>query len=219
MISKVATYTALLAGVTSAGKCPFGYGSGSQQEAAQLSASDDAMVQLKDTANDNSKWKYPSEILKCPADKAEAISTNTAHFKKEDYMTVVKEVIALYDAEQGVPAQTAFAACLVRLAGHDLMDFRRAAKKGEDTTGGSDGCVNFLDPDNAGLGPCLNKTGVQKVYASHCGKVSMADFMVIAAEAVITRMSTGYDAAEPFKTGGMGQRFRDQLKVGRSSIK
>jgi len=84
------------------------------------------------------------------------------------------------------------------------MDFRRSATKGGASTGGSDGCVNFLDADNAGLGPCLKKTGVEAIFAKHCGKVSMADFMVIAAEAVVTRMATGYDAGAPFKAGSMG---------------
>jgi len=40
-----------------------------------------------------------------------------------------------------------FAGCLVRLVGHDIMDFRI----GTDNIGGSDGCVNFKDGDNLGL--------------------------------------------------------------------
>ena len=43
------------------------------------------------------------------------------------------------------------AACWVRLAGHDFMDFRRGAEGMEDSTGGPDGCINFRDPDNMGL--------------------------------------------------------------------
>lgn len=177
------------------------------------------MVQIGEKKTDpaNVKWKYPSEVLVCPAGTVEVLATGPT-FKKTDYEAVVKEVIALYDALQTVPEQTAFAACLLRLAGHDLMDFRRATKE-EDSTGGSDGCVNFLDPDNAGLGPCLKKSGVEAVYSKYCGKVSLADFIVIAAEAVVTRMSTGYDAADAFKAGSMGQKFRDQLKVGRSTVK
>lgn len=177
------------------------------------------MVQLGASSTVNATYKYPSEVLVCPSGTAEALATNTGHFKKTSYETVVKEVIALYDAEQTVPKQTAFAACLLRLAGHDLMDFRRATTKGGDSSGGSDGCVNFLDPDNAGLGPCLKKSGIQTVYGKHCGKVSLADFIVIAAEAVVARMATGYDAKDPFKAGTMAARFRDQLKVGRSTVK
>jgi len=84
------------------------------------------------------------------------------------------------------------------------MDFRRSATKGGASTGGSDGCVNFLDADNSGLGPCLKKTGVEAIFAKHCGKLSMADFMVIAAEAVVIRMATGYNAEDPFVAGSMG---------------
>lgn len=40
------------------------------------------------------------------------------------------------------------AACIIRLSGHDLMDFRNYSGV---VTGGPDGCVNFNDPDNAGL--------------------------------------------------------------------
>ena len=36
---------------------------------------------------------------------------------------------------------------MLRLAGHDFMDFRTDEKK----KGGSDGCINFEDPDNKGL--------------------------------------------------------------------
>jgi hypothetical protein len=39
------------------------------------------------------------------------------------------------------------AGCLLRFAGHDLMDYRVGAKD----IGGSDGCVDFSSGDNAGL--------------------------------------------------------------------
>jgi len=50
-----------------------------------------------------------------------------------------------------------YAACLVRLAGHDFMDYRNNSGV---ETGGSDGCVNFNDADNKGLASCLATTGV-----------------------------------------------------------
>jgi len=86
MIPKIATYTTLLAGLTSAGKCPFGYGAPAQQEST--------MVQVEV----ETKWKYPSEILKCPSTTAEALTTSGATFMKSNYEIVVKEVIALHDA-------------------------------------------------------------------------------------------------------------------------
>jgi len=45
------------------------------------------------------------------------------------------------------------AACIIRLSGHDIMDFRNYSGV---ATGGADGCINFLDPDNAGLAFCLS---------------------------------------------------------------
>jgi hypothetical protein len=53
------------------------------------------------------------------------------------------------------------AACIIRLSGHDLMDFRNYSGV---VTGGSDGCVNFNDPDNAGLAECLSSTNFLPVY-------------------------------------------------------
>jgi len=88
MIPKIATYTTLLAGLTSAGKCPFGYGAPAQQEA----------IMVKSEVKTETKWKYPSEILICPSTTAEALTTSAATFMKSNYEIVVKEVIALYDA-------------------------------------------------------------------------------------------------------------------------
>ena len=53
---------------------------------------------------------------------------------------------------------------MVRLAGHDFMDFRLGPKGMADSTGGSDGCVNFNDPDNKGLAECIQASGVNTVY-------------------------------------------------------
>ena len=44
-----------------------------------------------------------------------------------------------------------YAGCLVRLVGHDFMDYRiNSVNKG-----GSDGCLNFKDEDNLGLKECI----------------------------------------------------------------
>ena len=55
--------------------------------------------------------------------------------------------------------------------------------------GGSDGCVDFSDGDNAGLDVCLYRGSfgvlIADAYASYCTTVSLADFLVISAEAVI----------------------------------
>jgi hypothetical protein len=52
------------------------------------------------------------------------------------------------------------AACIIRLSGHDLMDFRNYSGV---APGGSDGCVNFNDPDNAGLAYCLNIKFIESI--------------------------------------------------------
>ena len=72
---------------------------------------------------------------------------------------------------------------MLRLAGHDFMDF-------DNSVGGSDGCVNFEDPDNMGLAQCVSASDIIKVYDEFCGSISLADFVVIAAEAITARTSS-----------------------------
>jgi len=43
------------------------------------------------------------------------------NFTKQEYMVVAESVNQFYEAAED---KSAFAGCLVRLAGHDLMDFR-----------------------------------------------------------------------------------------------
>ena len=76
----------------------------------------------------------------------------------------------LYDAktEHG---RERMAGCLIRTAGHDLMDFRRRFKGDplyvsgrhgwrKNSIGGSDGCINFEDPDNKGIKTCMMESNV-----------------------------------------------------------
>jgi len=75
-----------------------------------------------------------------------------------------------------------FAACLLRFTGHDFMDFSGAPEE----LGGSDGCVDFKDPDNKGLKECLatgeNDVRLASIWELHRHEVSFADFIVIAGE-------------------------------------
>ena len=68
----------------------------------------------------------------------------------------------MYDKKESTQAKTDFAACLVRMAGHDFMDFRWA--KNGSSKGGSDGCINFEDGDNKGLPECLAISGTIESY-------------------------------------------------------
>jgi len=70
------------------------------------------------------------------------------------------------------------------------MDYRNTSGV---VSGGSDGCVNFNDADNKGLAECLSTTGVQSVYNDHCDHLSLADFIVLASEAVTIRTASKYD--------------------------
>jgi len=112
--------------------------------------------------------------------------------------------------------QGAYAACLLRLAGHDFMDFRLAADG--TTSGGSDGCINFSDDDNKGLAECLVSTGVQSVYDNWCSQVSLADFVVIAAEASISKVATKFNSTAPFGQGSLESKFRNKFKAGRTTV-
>ena len=62
-------------------------------------------------------------------------------------------------------ADTKIAGCIVRVAGHDFMDFRYSS---DSSTGGSDGCINFNDEDNAGLSQCLQGSGLPEIFEDFC---------------------------------------------------
>jgi len=68
-------------------------------------------------------------------------------------------------------------------------------------SGGSDGCVNFNDGDNAGLASCITSSTVNTVYQNYCDLVSLADFIVITAEALMSRTATDYNSGSPFTSG------------------
>ena len=164
--------------------------------------------------------KNTAELFTCSLGVVSSVRT-PASFSIEDYESIVTEVLARYEAladsastTTGNP-QATFAGCVIRFAGHDFMDFR------EDdtgvTSGGSDGCVNFVDPDNKGLAECLSAFAVPDLYAQVCGKVSLADFMIILAEAIMGRTSTLYNAEDYYGVGTLARKFRDNFKAGRAT--
>eukprot|EP00441_Pelagodinium_beii_P003137 CAMPEP_0197704080 /NCGR_PEP_ID=MMETSP1338-20131121/125758_1 /TAXON_ID=43686 ORGANISM="Pelagodinium beii, Strain RCC1491" /NCGR_SAMPLE_ID=MMETSP1338 /ASSEMBLY_ACC=CAM_ASM_000754 /LENGTH=1269 /DNA_ID=CAMNT_0043287979 /DNA_START=196 /DNA_END=4006 /DNA_ORIENTATION=- len=115
-----------------------------------------------------------------------------------------------------------FAGCVLRMAGHDFMDMLWDPQQQANPTGGSDGCISFADPDNVGLAPCLTGTGslhanvegvgLASIYHDFCTSVSLADFFVIAAEAVMayTRKMAVDPSNSTFDPG-----FKSQFKFGR----
>ena len=90
------------------------------------------------------------------------------------------------------------------------MDFNPSAAAGQ--KGGVDGCIDFDDPDNNGLQDCTSTSSahatLNAAYEKVCDWVSLADFVVIAAEAVITETS---DAVN------MGGTLKSQFSYGRTT--
>lgn len=98
------------------------------------------------------------------------------------------------------------------------MDYRLGPNGESDSTGGADGCVNFMDPDNKGLAQCIHHSNLQTIYEKWCDRISLADFIVVSAEIVIARLETNYKDSDPFHPESMAARFRDNLHVGRSTV-
>ena len=53
------------------------------------------------------------------------------------------------------------------------------------------------------------------VYDKTCSEISLADFIVISAEAMMYRLSDGYDSRNKFYFGSLGRKFRDNFRWGR----
>ena len=76
----------------------------------------------------------------------------TKNLTIEGYKEVVDAVLEQYEATDAEVKDNSnprgrFVACLLRVAGHDFMDFRHNETK----TGGSDGCINLKEDDNRGI--------------------------------------------------------------------
>jgi hypothetical protein len=84
------------------------------------------------------------------------------------------------------------------------MDFRI-----DPLRGGSDGCVNFNDPTNSGLLQCIQRFDLPAVYANHCDIVSLADFIIIASEALMARTHHTYNPDILWGSGSVAKNFRD----------
>lgn len=140
----------------------------------------------------------PHEIasIVCPT---QTLTSKVSGSDTSLYDKVKRSVIRAYDrlsssCSKDSCEQGDFAGAVLRMAGHDFMDWNS-----EERRGGSDGCVNFEDDDNLGLKPTLCGEGefkkgatLNEAYKSFCGEVSYADFLVIAAEAVMIRTRPDY---------------------------
>ena len=85
------------------------------------------------------------------------------------------------------------------------------------SSGGSDGCINFEDDDNKGLKTCLMKSNIPRIYHEVCDKMSLADFLVVAAEAMMARTSKTFNKEEPFGEGSFESNFMKNFFYGRKT--
>mmetsp|Transcript_56210 Transcript_56210/g.100154 ORF Transcript_56210/g.100154 Transcript_56210/m.100154 type:complete len:699 (-) Transcript_56210:343-2439(-) len=154
----------------------------------------------------------PHALLECP----NGAILQTLCMTSEQYDSVAQSVRSLLESlpETCTPSdcpQADFSGCILRMAGHDFMDFAAGQ-------GGSDACTDMLDPDNAGLEACLHSgefgLSLNQVYQEYCSSVSLADFIVIAAEAVMTSTRERQLAVTP---NAPALDFRSQFRFGRTT--
>jgi hypothetical protein len=175
-------------------KCPFGYGGNSTETLVQTV---DEVTYLEEMFSDSLEF---SENL-----------------TEADYDSIATAIFANFDglsSELGAQSNKrgSMVACLLRTAGHDFMDYRVESEN----EGGSDGCINFLDEDNGGLQQCLTEFGIPALFDEHKDKVSLADFIVIIAEAAMARAHSSY--ADVNAVDSLFNKFRNGFKWGRRSV-
>jgi len=135
------------------------------------------------TTGTTTSWQSPFFEMTC--DGTQIQTTESMTFSQYD--AAVASVQSLYNSlsttcNATYCPQADWAGCVLRIAGHDFMDYM-------DGEGGSDGCIDFHDADNAGLAECIHEGehgySLDDVYSHYCTTISLADFFVIAAEAVM----------------------------------
>lgn len=138
----------LLIGVSSTAhalQCPFGYGADGKKHI--LAQTDGPTIPSLEEVGpamysefpwfiaNNGNWtaiidsiEYPTDMFQCPANP-EALYRTKKNFNVEDYKYVVNTIIDRYDQLTAFGTSQFLAArmtgCMVRVAGHDFMDYRR----------------------------------------------------------------------------------------------
>jgi len=187
-----------------------------------------AFAETTGTAGDDAAARtYPFDIMPCGGSAVMQTQTMTV----VDYQNVAKaietQMASLDDScDIEVCPQAEYAGCVLRMAGHDFMDYDPKQETSGDT--GSNGCQDLAHPDNKGLEQCLADpyfgASIKQAYQQFCESISLADFLVISAEAVMTvkrnqrvvggriRQVDGHkDAAELY--------FMNNFKFGRKTAK
>jgi len=162
---------------------------------------------------------FPAGLLTCHAGfaaKKTSCDSNRAAKSRPIRDSVIKHYNSLGKecTKDGCPRGD-LAGCLVRLVGHDIMDFDPSSGKG-----GADGCIDFEDHDNKGLQGCLltsvherdsSNVSLELMWQDYCTEVSAADFFVIAAEALIEATLPEEFRAE------WGSQMEKQFRFGRET--
>lgn len=151
----------------------------------------------------------PQSVMTCEAGEA---VMQTPTMTRDGYQRIVvkfwAEMDLLKKGEDRATKDTRlahFGGCVLRMCGHDFMDFI-------DGVGGNDACTDMDEPDNAGLMACLREgqeeygdsdLSMYRIYQDFCTEVSLADFIVIAAQAVMAHLSgpNGMAMRRGFKNG------------------
>jgi len=163
------------------------------------------------TSND-----FPAGLLTCSSGPA-ALKTSCSGNLDQLNQDVRAAVTAHYKSlpnncdDAGCPKGD-LAGCLVRLAGHDVMDFNPALNNH-----GSDGCIDFADPDNKGLHGCMLRDfnerdsvniSLELMWQDFCQEVSAADFFVLAAEVMMAATTPAAGGHQDMWTNSFASNFR-----------
>lgn len=157
----------------------------------------------------------PQALMDCPA--GEPIVT-TQCMNPDDYAAIedsIRQIMGVLGDHCGAEEcpQADWAGCVLRMAGHDFMDFDPASGRG-----GSDACTDMEDPDNKGLQECLAHGefgfSLRDVYQHHCTRISLADFLVVAAEAVMSILRDRVSVSNP---GAAALHFKERFLFGRTT--
>jgi len=172
---------------------------------------------------------FPAGLLACEKGTPPARTSCSSPTKLKDLDTRIRTAIVNHHDSLPVTCNSEscprgdLAGCLVRLTGHDIMDFDRNSN-----TGGADGCIDFQDQDNKGLEGCMLKVMAERdlsnvslefMWQDFCTEVSIADFFVIAAEALMAATAPSQHRqlwAEAFATNfRFGRRTALECNPGR----
>ena len=148
----------------------------------------------------------PAELMPCPG--ATQVTTCMTFADYDEIVSAVRgalESLPVACTTSNCP-QADWAGCVLRMAGHDFMDFANGQ-------GGSDACTDMAHAENGGLARCLasgeHGVALLDIYQQFCTDVSLADFLVISAEAVIMSTRARHIASNP---GALPLDFRSRLR-------